>query len=172
MFLPVYKTELHPNRESRNARLKRPWLSAPVRNRQASITTEAVVSIIILAAAVGVVSRFAATFRAGLNERELSAQIGIEVTNAKELISTWDIGEVTEENISKLPVNEFVAVKLEDARWQAKVVDLDEPIRVRQVSLALVCAYKGQEAKPETLTFWLPLDDGSTGGEAEGETEQ
>lgn len=123
--------------------------------RRASVTTEAVVSIIILAAATAVVSRFAATFQAGLKERKLAAQIGVEIVNTRELIGTWSLERVTSKNIAELPVGASLSDRLENARWEATIVDIDKPLSLRQVTLQLRCDYKGQRAAPESLTFWV-----------------
>jgi len=129
--------------------------------RRASITTEAVVSIIVLAAATAVVSRFAATFQAGLKERELAAQIGVEIVNTRELIGTWSLERITSENIAELPVGTSLSDRLENVRWEAAVVDIDKPLPLRQLTLLLLCDYRGQRAALESLTFWVSNDSNS-----------
>lgn len=144
--------------------------SGRVLSRRASITTEAVMSIIILAAATAVVSRFAATFYSGLNDRQLAAQVGVEISNARELIGSWPLRKVTEENIAALQVEGLLSERLENARWEAEIVDIEEPLPLRQVTLNLVCEYEGQQATPETLTFWVRIDpDSQASSETEGE---
>lgn len=126
---------------------------------RAAATVEAMVATALLAMAAVGVSRFMNSFQQGVRDRELALHLGWEITNTRELIGSWPIEEVTEAAIEDLEMSPAIAAALPDAKWDAKVTELSEPTRMRQVDLRLVCTYRGQISQPEKLSFWI-LEEG------------
>ena len=146
----------------------------PLRNRKYGLTTtEVLVSIAVLGAAVTGVGKFASTMQQGLRDRELSARIGWEVLNAREEIGSWNFAEITAERIEAMPVSDVLHRDILDARWEAQVEIIEQPVAATQVTLALAGNYRGQAARPQRLTFWVArsvpggANDESTSAEGE-----
>ncbi len=123
--------------------------------RKASSTMETVVAVVLLGSAIALVGSFVASVNQGLADRELSARIGWEIANAREIVGSWNPVAVTEERIEALPVAESITSRLPDAKWAAQVTPITEPVAAWQVTLQLTCTYQGQAAAPEELTFWI-----------------
>ncbi len=116
---------------------------------------EMLVAVSLLAFAVTAMGQFVSQVNSGLRDRELSARLGWEIMNARELIGTWPIEDITVEQIEKLLVSEPLAKSLTDAKFKALVVPVDEPLAAIRVTLALECKLAGQLAQPAVLTFWI-----------------
>lgn len=114
--------------------------------------------MILLASAIGGVSRFVATANQGLKDHELSARIVWELSNLREAVGCWSPETITKTRIERIPVAEGITSKLESARWKAQIEEIEQPVNAIQVHIALHCTYYGQSAVPDELTFWIPID--------------
>ncbi|MEZ6133337.1 MAG: hypothetical protein R3C53_00365 [Pirellulaceae bacterium] len=126
-----------------------------VARRPAFSTVEVTVAIILLALTAGTLGRFVASVRHGLRERELSCYLGWEIENARARISTWELADVSVENIARMPFSPAIVERLPDARWTSTIETITEPIAAIQVTLQLQCTLHGQAAEPARLTFWI-----------------
>jgi hypothetical protein len=125
------------------------------------------VAMVILAIAATAVGRFVVSVQKGLRDRELSARIDWELTNARERIGSWPISEVRQEKIEALPISSFLQASLDQPGWRAEVKSISQPIDARQVTLQLQCVWQGQRATPACLTFWVVDEERQeTGGES------
>ncbi|MEM8734499.1 MAG: hypothetical protein AAGG44_09775 [Planctomycetota bacterium] len=118
-------------------------------------TTEALISAIILAITVSMLSSFAVTTRQGLEDRELSARIDWELVNLRERIGTWEPGQITVAAIEAIPVSKVLGERFEESRFTADIKDIGTPIASKQITLAIECKRKGQQIRPAELTFWV-----------------
>lgn len=124
-------------------------------SRRGTTTAETLIAIVVLGVAASAVGKFASTMATGLDDRELSAKIGWEIANAREVIGSWPAQEITEERIESLAVELSEWENGTDAQWVAAVSKISEPAQAVQVELGLRCKIDGQWAEPERLTFWV-----------------
>ncbi len=125
-------------------------------NRRAAFTVlEVTIAIVLLSAAVVAVAQFVATVNQGLRDRGLVRQMGWEIENLREKISSWPLADITAENISAVPCPPSLTSQLDEARWEADVQSIEVPLQATQITLRLKCTLNGQVAAPEQLTFWI-----------------
>lgn len=127
-------------------------------NRMAVTSMETLVAIIVLSIAAMAVSQFVVTVHSGLQDQELSQRIGWEIENARELIGSWPVEKITQERIEQLPFANGLSENLVQARWVARVKQVEEPMPATRVTLGIECQYQGQVAMPQEMTFWIPAE--------------
>ncbi len=124
-------------------------------SRSGTSTIEILVAVALLGSAFIGVGQFMSMTKAGLRNRELSTRIAWELQNARERIGTWPLSDINRENIEQLPFSDALAEMLSEPRWQAVVTAIPEPIPTIRVTLELHCVLSGQDAQPDSLTFWI-----------------
>lgn len=135
------------------------WMrSATRRSRSGTTTIEVVVAITLLTTAAVGVSSFAASSRAGLRQRELSARIAVELDNAREIIGAWQPTDVTVDNIEQLSFSDSFPASYQP-RWIADVETIDTPVPAVRVRLLLELTIGQQVARPDALTFWIDAQE-------------
>lgn len=123
--------------------------------RAAFSITELVIAIILLSGAVVAVGQFVVQVKQGLRDRALSRQIGWEIENVREQISSWPLDDVTAARIAAVECSPALQAELDEVRWEAEVLPLETPVRATQVTLRLQCTLNEQRAEPASLTFWI-----------------
>jgi hypothetical protein len=133
---------------------------------------ETIVAFVLLGVIVASVGKFSAFVRQGVQDRQLALQLHWEIENAREVISSWPVAEVTQARIEQLGISAELAEILAQPRWTASVQPQtitgkrqDEPldpaaavtpsVQATSVSLRLQAGYRGQQIKPVELIFWL-----------------
>ncbi len=125
-------------------------------NRRAAFSImELVIAIILLSGAVVAVGQFVVQVKQGLRDRALSRQIGWEIENVREQISSWPLADVTAARIAALECSAALQAELDEVRWEAEVLPLVTPVRATQVTLRLKSTLNEQRAEPASLTFWI-----------------
>lgn len=123
--------------------------------RQGFTITETLIATLLLGITIAIIGTFSSTLARGLRDRELSARIGSEITSLREVIGSWKTEEITVENIEAIPVVKAIGKRMANARWQAQVAQIEEPIEGLAVTISLVAEYEGQAIQPEKLRFWV-----------------
>lgn len=132
----------------------KPSLALPTTRRAFSVL-EAIIAMVLLTAATGVVGRFMFEVQKGLQERELASCFTREVENATERIRSWNTSEVTVMQIESMPFSDVISSRVEEPRWRAKVTPIANPIDALEVEIRIECRLYEQLATPERLTFWI-----------------
>lgn len=146
---------------------------------------ESVIVLILLVVIFASIGKFAAHVNQGIQRRWLALQLQWELNNAREIIGSWAVPEVTQSRIEKLGVSAELAELLENPRWSATVqpqllavgsidnqTGLPSPAPAAQsapsrsvtvpataVRLQLQAGFLGQQIKPVELVFWLLAEE-------------
>ena len=91
----------------------------------------------------------------GLRDRALSNRLDWELVNAREKIGTWELTQITSENIEQLPFSEALAAQVSKLHWEANVTRIAQPAAALQIQLSLHCTIHEQPTRPVSLTFWV-----------------
>ena len=126
-----------------------------MKRRQGFTITETLVATLLLGITIAIIGTFSSTLARGLDDRELSARIGWELTSLRETVGSWKVEKITAKNIEAIPVVDAIDKRLPSARWQAQVEPIKEPIEGLAVTISLVAEYEGQTIQPEKLRFWV-----------------
>ena len=127
---------------------------------------ETMVSSILLTTALGLVVQYRAQSMNVLHNLETQARALRAITSLREQIGAWEYSRVTAEAIRAIPMYEELVESHAHTRWVANVVEVDEPIVGKRVTLGVEwftlkeASADGthQEAPTQTsqtLEFWL-----------------
>lgn len=135
---------------------------------------ETVIAFVLLGVIVSSVGKFAAYVDRGVQDRRLALRLQWEIENAREVIGSWPLAEITTARIEKLAISSELAEVLSQPHWTAIVQPLvisGQPneaqptpatVQAISVSLQLQAGYRGQQIKPVELVFWVLADATST----------
>ncbi len=117
--------------------------------------TELLVALSLLAVAAVGVSQLRMRSSEGLEHRALYSRMNWELSNAREIVGTWQPSQITKEAIEQLPFSAGIAAWLPDSRWEANVARVAEPTAAIQIQLALHGTLHDQAIHPISITFWV-----------------
>lgn len=150
-----------------------PRESSTCKTRNGKSVVETIVALFVLGVLIAAVGQFSNHIRTGLADRRLSQAIQWELENARELIGTWSIEQITSDKIAQLPISQTLSEQLTTPRWLATVESIaiapqqqgttadSMVLKGVNVSLRLEAEYRGQTIKPAELVFWI-FDSTST----------
>lgn len=129
--------------------------------RKGTSTVEVIICTIILSVAALSVGKFSGRMHQSLREREMSVLVNWELQNVRAQIESWPAGEISKSKIEGLPVSGNLQSELTNARWQAEVVAVDEPIAAWRIHVELTGQRGGQAVVPAELVCWVPQEEDS-----------
>ncbi len=107
------------------------------RSRPGMTLLECMVAMILLSSAFAIVLRFQSKTLVVHLEQCTQAKIFQAIVSARERIGAWNLEEITVESIQSMPMNEELLVDNEQPRWVASVVDVEEPIQGKKVTIGI-----------------------------------
>ncbi len=136
--------------------LNRSTCSLRACQRRATTTMEVLVAIALLAVAITLVGGFVHQVKIGLRDRELSTRFDWELMNARELIGSWPLEQITLERIQQISLSESLTNQATNPHLAASIQKIENPRPATQITLAIECELNGQTIQPSILTFWVP----------------
>jgi hypothetical protein len=124
--------------------------------RSGTSVTEIIIATVLLSTAAAGVTRFISHAGTGLQGLEQRHAMMRELENARAIIGSWPIDEVTAEKIEQIPFSASVQPASSTIQWQAQVKRIDVPLAALQITLAIQTVRQQQSSIPVKLTFWLP----------------
>lgn len=123
-------------------------------HRRCGITQlELVVASILLGATLLSITKFRQSNLLSGQHTQQASWAQSRLLNARGLIGTWPMDDITVANIEKLPADD--SDFLRRSQWLATVDEIEEPIRSKQVSLALRWQVGDVQHTTPGLVFWV-----------------
>ncbi|MDZ4851552.1 MAG: hypothetical protein SGI77_19855 [Pirellulaceae bacterium] len=98
---------------------------------------ECIVAGILLMTAMGLILRYQTKAALFQSEQLLQTKAELALLSAREIIASWDIERVNRASIESLPMFDEMSESDIHAQWVASVIDVQEPIVGKRVSLGI-----------------------------------
>ncbi len=98
---------------------------------------ETMISSIMLTTALGFIVQYRAQSMSVLHKLETQAKALRAITSLREQIGAWEYSHVTAEAIRSLPMYEELVESHSRTQWVANVVEVDEPMVCKRVTLGV-----------------------------------
>ncbi|RMF39065.1 MAG: type II secretion system protein [Planctomycetota bacterium] len=118
---------------------------------------EVLASLTLLSVATVLVGTAGPRLRSNLEQEELHRRIGWAQGNLQQQVLGWDPATISEQRIATITPDNGLDRFIADARWNAEVQRIDQPVRALQVTVALTGQYRGQSIRSRSFTFWIEL---------------
>jgi hypothetical protein len=115
---------------------------------------EAIVACALLSAAAVSVAVMNTRTKRAYQDRERMKHAWNEVQNARQTVGTWNIDQIDSQRLLSLAVSEEIKLAWPDARWIARVDEVQEPLPGKRIFLGLQWTQGGQTIPPLGMTFW------------------
>ncbi len=130
--------------------------SASGMQRRALTVIELIVALALLSVAMLTASKMLAQLIQNGKALSSNDQALQMLVNFRELIGTWPVDRITPENIQQLSSPKNAVASENPYRLDANIVECQEPIVGKQVTLQISWQSSVGEPRQSTLAFWVP----------------
>ena len=116
---------------------------------------ELLIGCVLLSAATVTTSMFHTRTTTIARSLKVSALARDALLNAREVVATWTVAEVTQERVASLTIRDELKDLLPEATWIARIDNVEEPVLGLRIFLDLRWVDGGQTRSASGITFWL-----------------
>jgi len=141
--------------------------------RRGMTLLECMVAMIMLSTSFALVLQFQSRTLEAHYAQSTQTKVILAIVSARERIGAWNLDEITADSIQSMPINEELISDDEHPQWVASVVEVEEPIKGKKVSIGIQLERHqvGPKQSPSSLSpresiykleFWVPQQDRQT----------